>query len=755
MTNLFTCLSNWKLKHLCALLVFLCVGVGNAWGLDSETYTFNTKSWGATNSNSETANWTEVSDGNQFNSSQSPVGLQITTGTSGAHGTSPITFSGVSSVVITYNSTSKGVGSFTVQIGSNTALTPQAISKSQTNATLTFSPESPQTGKIKITGTCTTNSFSIVSVRINYSASDKKTLVYDANGALGSGPEDSNEYDVGEDAIVLGKGGLYKVGYTFSGWNTAANGTGDSYAEGSTFPIAASGNKLYAQWTNTYAGEEFTLVEDLSELSAGSKIIILDVDTATAISTTQADNNRTSVAASADGGFTTSTPKTTVTLKAATTVQVITLEDLDTPIDNTYQFNVEDGYLFAASSSSNYLRTQASNDANGYWQIALSSGTFSVVAQGSNTHNVMQKNTSSPFFSCYTSAGQKDVLIYVKDEGTKYTITWANGGHGTAPTYPTSAAKVTLPELSADGWQHTGWKANQAVTNVSTSASISAGTEITNGTRVQLGANTTFTAQWKQILAAPSFSPSAGTFNTTQTVELSCETVSGCSFRYTTDGSTPTSSSGTVYSGAISITQTTTIKAIAYKDGCVDSEVATAAFTLKCANLTFDVAAGTYTGAQSVEISTTTDGATIHYTTDGSAPTAESATYSSPLTVDCSQQIKAIAVKSGWSNSNQGSATYHIKYNVTWKVDKAEYKPGSGGGGGTNGSSSVECGYKVTQLPTDPDPAYNCGDRFMGWTTTANYSGNSAPGDLFTTAEDSPEITEDTTFHAVFADYAD
>ena len=49
---------------------------------------------------------------------------------------------------------------------------------------------------------------------------------------------------------VLGAGSLVKTGYTFNGWNTAAGGTGTSYAAGATFTISAD-TTLYAQWTPT------------------------------------------------------------------------------------------------------------------------------------------------------------------------------------------------------------------------------------------------------------------------------------------------------------------------------------------------------------------------------------------------------------------------------------------------------------------------------------------------------------------------
>jgi len=80
--------------------------------------------------------------------------------------------------------------------------------------------------------------------------------------------------------------------------------------------------------------------------------------------------------------------------------------------------------------------------------------------------------------------------------------------------------------------------------------------------------------------------------------------------------------------------------------------------TPNCATPTFSPAGGTYTSAQNVTISTTTDAATIYYTTDGSTPTTSSNVYSSAIPVSTTTTIKAIAVKNGYDNSSVASATY-------------------------------------------------------------------------------------------------
>ena len=93
-------------------------------------------------------------------------------------------------------------------------------------------------------------------------------------------------------------------------------------------------------------------------------------------------------------------------------VQVLTLEA--GAVDGTFAFNAgTSGYLYAASSSKNYLRTQATNNANGSWKITIAADcTATIVAQGTNTNNTMQYNKSSGLFSCY-STSQQAIVIYV------------------------------------------------------------------------------------------------------------------------------------------------------------------------------------------------------------------------------------------------------------------------------------------------------------------------------------------------------
>lgn len=93
-------------------------------------------------------------------------------------------------------------------------------------------------------------------------------------------------------------------------------------------------------------------------------------------------------------------------------------------------------------------------------------------------------------------------------------------------------------------------------------------------------------------VGTPSFSPASGAFETSQQVEITCSTPDAAIY-YTIDGSMPTTAS-TVYSGAITLNDTATVKAIAAKAGMLNSSVQSAAFTKLSASFSDDFSSGNY-----------------------------------------------------------------------------------------------------------------------------------------------------------------
>lgn len=180
------------------------------------------------------------------------------------------------------------------------------------------------------------------------------------------------------------------------------------------------GTALLANGTNTLKvkaieGDTYSLVTDASTLKIGDTIILGNIDAKVALSTTQNKNNRGVVDISLDENK---------VVSYVSGLQEITLEKGTK--DNTWAFNVGDGYLYAASSKSNYLKTEKTLSDDSTWTISISNNNATIKAQGTYTRNIIQYNpaTTGKIFSCYGKANQKSVSIFVKNiVQNKHTLT--------------------------------------------------------------------------------------------------------------------------------------------------------------------------------------------------------------------------------------------------------------------------------------------------------------------------------------------
>ena len=273
--------------------------------------------------------------------------------------------------------------------------------------------------------------------------------------------------------------------------------------------------------------------------------------------------------------------------------------------------------------------------------------------------------------SMSSNDSQSDKSQLIKDKKQTFTLTGMDGctikgvtinmrksNNGSSATVTVKVGSTTLQSgqsisLSTTAADKTVTLAN-TTTVVGTSENVVITVTAAKSSAYVLKYKVTYEASTK--CATPTFSPAAGTYNNNQSVSINCATASA-TIRYTTNGSDPTESSAT-YSSPISVSGTTTIKAKAFKAGLTASDIATSTYTMVCATPTFSVAEGTYNNDQSVTLSCETEGAAIHYTIDGSDPTSSSPTYSSALSISSTQTLKAIAIKSGYTNSSIASAAY-------------------------------------------------------------------------------------------------
>ncbi len=206
-------------------------------------------------------------------------------------------------------------------------------------------------------------------------------------------------------------------------------------------------------------GETYDLVTDASTLAVDDQVIIVAITKDCAMSTTQNNNNRGQVA------ITRSNSNKSITLATDHTVQVLTLKAGTKT--GTFAFYTGSGYLYAASSSNNHLKTKNTLDDNGSFTISITdAGVATVIAQGDNTRNLLKYNESSSLFACYSS-GQKDISIYKKNSvnpaisisvsdlimtvGSTQNITVTTKNFTATPTITFSVTDSTVVSVVKDG----------------------------------------------------------------------------------------------------------------------------------------------------------------------------------------------------------------------------------------------------------------------------------------------------------------
>ena len=145
----------------------------------------------------------------------------------------------------------------------------------------------------------------------------------------------------------------------------------------------------------------------VAELTAGKKMLIVNAGDTLAMAAAQ-KNNFAQVAIAPEDGLLSDVPAEAT---------IITIEH-----DSVFALAVEGGYIYAGTSSSNYLRVQENRDELAEWDITIDeNGLATIVCHSSKSkRNTIRYNKQSEIFSAYAADTQEDVVIFVEYEKPDY-----------------------------------------------------------------------------------------------------------------------------------------------------------------------------------------------------------------------------------------------------------------------------------------------------------------------------------------------
>jgi uncharacterized repeat protein (TIGR02543 family) len=307
-------------------------------------------------------------------------------------------------------------------------------------------------------------------------------VTYSGNGNNGGAvPTDNNKYLPGDTVTVLGNTGtLTKTGYTFAGWNSAANGSGTSYAPAATFVIAGN-TVLYAKWTatvtyNSNGSSSGSVPTDAGAYLPGATVTVLgNTGTLTKTGYTFAGWNT-----AANGSGTTYSPAATFAIAGNTVLYAKWTAAV------TYNSN---------GSSSGSVPTDAGAYLPGATVSVLgNSGTLAKTGFTFGGWNTAADGSGITYTAATTFAIAGNTTLYAK---WGYTVTYNGNGYdgGTAPidsnVYLAGATVTTLGSgsLSKSGYSFAGWN----------SAPNGSGTSYNQSTTFAIAGNSTLYAQWSPL----------------------------------------------------------------------------------------------------------------------------------------------------------------------------------------------------------------------------------------------------------------
>lgn len=365
------------------------------------TYTFTSKTWEAT-CDGVAANWTSIVDANDFIASKPAA-----TGNTKPSAESPVEYTKIKSIAVSWSTTKKGEGSIAVYVGGKIQSTISCSIK--TTKTTTITP-TDQDGKVKFVMTRTNGNVYLPSIAITYEDGTSCGVptfsveegTYSEAQAIkltaGEGGEvvyytinDGPEQQYIDEPIKLEEDGTYKI----SAYTAATETLGKSATVTKTYVI------------NFPLEVPYILCQNAAWLTEGTKIIFVGKNATTGGAFGMAAQNGTKYR---EQDIVTLSGDEKSLISKGDKVRVFTVEKSG----NDIAFKDIEGYL-SADNTKNSIQTKKTIGSDSYWTVSVAAdGVATVASKTATTYKCIMYNAgNTPRFSAYKADFDGAVYIYL------------------------------------------------------------------------------------------------------------------------------------------------------------------------------------------------------------------------------------------------------------------------------------------------------------------------------------------------------
>ena len=313
------------------------------------------------------------------------------------------------------------------------------------------------------------------------------SITYNANGA-DSGTVPASQTKLAGKMVSLAKnnGSLTKQDHSFSGWNTAADGTGTSYAEGASYTLDAS-ITLYAQWTRWNQVEPVQFDVGAGNVNFNTQVTL---STATPNATIHYTVNGSGEQIGSAGQSVVITITSDATITAYGTCDGM-IQSTETRI--TYKLNTYT-VSYDGNGSDGGAVPGVQPFTSGSSATVTSAGTMTRTGYTFTGWNTAVNGTGASYAEGARYSSDANLTLYAQWQPNTYTVTFDGNNHTSGATTSQNFTYGVPQNLNANGFQRTGY----TFTGWNTAAD-GTGTSYAEGASYTATGDITLYAQWKGV----------------------------------------------------------------------------------------------------------------------------------------------------------------------------------------------------------------------------------------------------------------